>query len=137
MLQNSPLLATLLTNWLQGVCNKLFKRICITWYFKKGINRPVDKFLWRDQNLTKKDILFSPIYYQKQPPKGALQNSCSALNGQKPWKIRFKDVYIQILVLSIFETNQEVTILKKPREKLINWYVRFALQNPSTTELSC
>ena len=30
--------------------------------------------------------------------------------------MRFKDVYIQILVLSIFETNRGLTILKKPQE---------------------
>ena len=39
--------------------------------------------------------------------------------------MRFKDVYIEILVLSIFETNQGVTKLKKPQEELINWYQFF------------
>ena len=35
------------------------------------------------------------------------------------------DIYILILVLPIFETNQRVTILKKPQEELINWYLLF------------
>ena len=46
--------------------------------------------------------------------------------GRKPWKIRFKEIYNLILVLPIFETNQEVTILKKPQEEVINWYLLFA-----------
>ena len=44
--------------------------------------------------------------------------------GQKTWKIHLKDVFIQMLVLSIFETNQ--TITKKPQEEVINWYLLFA-----------
>ena len=41
-------------------------------------------------------------------------------------KIRFKDIYILILVFPIFETNQGVAIFKKPQEELINWYLPFA-----------
>ena len=44
----------------------------------------------------------------------------------KTYKTRFKNVCVQILVLSIFETNQGVTKLKKPQEELINWYLLFA-----------
>ena len=46
--------------------------------------------------------------------------------GQKPWKIRFRDIYILILVFPIFETNQGVTIFKNPLEELINWHLPFA-----------
>ena len=34
--------------------------------------------------------------------------------------------YNLIIVLPIFETKQGVTILKKPQEELINWYLLFA-----------
>ena len=44
------------------------------------------------------------------------------LYGQQPWTIHFRDAYIQISVLSIFETNQGLTILKKHLEEL-NWYL--------------
>ena len=44
--------------------------------------------------------------------------------GQKPWKIRFKDIYIEILANTW--NKPEVTILKKPQEELINWYLLFA-----------
>ena len=76
-------------------------------------------------------IIFPTIFCRKQPSKGALSNRCAALVV----KNRFKDIYIPILVLPVFETKQGVTILKKPQEELINWYVLFA--TPSTTEVSC
>ena len=44
----------------------------------------------------------------------------------KTWKIRFKNVYVLILVLSMFETNPAMTILKKPQEELIYWCLLFA-----------
>ena len=61
------------------------------------------------------------MYRHKQPSEGTLR-----VYGQKPWKIRFKGIYILILVFPIFETNQGGTIFKKPQEELVNWYLPFA-----------
>ena len=60
--------------------------------------------------------------------------SKNTLNG-----LTFQDVYIQILVLSIFEINQGVTILKKPQEDLINWYLPFTtpIHHRSVMLMSC
>ena len=113
MLQNSPSWATVLT---------FFQVIFLTWYFIKGINRRVDRFFWGDQNFSK--YCFSPKILSEATIERLVEIAVLHL-WSKTWKIRFKDVYVQILVLSIFETNQGVTILKKPQEELINWYLLF------------
>ena len=51
-----------------------------------------------------------------EPPIERSSTNCSC--GKKSSKIRLKDFYIQILVLSTFETNERVTILKKYKQKL-------------------
>ena len=61
------------------------------------------------------------MYCHKQPLKGALRNSCSALavKNLEKYVLRtsiFKYKYCQYLK----QTKQGVTILKKPQEELIN-----------------
>ena len=60
------------------------------------------------------------MYCHKQPSEGTLRNRFSGLVVKNLEKIRFKDIYILILVLPAFETNQGVTIFKKPQEELTN-----------------
>ena len=91
MLQNSPSWATLLT---------FFKVIFLTWYLKKGINRRVDRFFWGDQNFSK--YCFSPKILSEATIERLVEIAVLHL-WWKTWKIPFKDVYVQILVLSLFE----------------------------------
>ena len=90
--------------------------------FQKG-NKQTRKFFSGDQNFSK--YCFTPKILSEATIERLVEIAVLHL-WSKTWKIRFKDVYVQILVLSIFETNQGVTILKKPQEELINWYLLFA-----------
>ena len=98
-------LVTLLTIRLHRVCNKLFKRIFITWCFKNGINRGIGRFFWADQYLSKKDILFFLQYYVKSNHRKMLYKIIVLYLWSKTLEICIKDVYTQILVLPIFEVN--------------------------------
>ena len=89
----------------------------------KGINRRVDRFFWEDQHFSK--YCFSPKILSEATIERLVEIAVLHL-WSKTWEIRFKDVYVQILVLSKFETNQEVTIHEKPQEELVNWYLLFA-----------
>ena len=106
MLQNSPSIATHLT---------IFWVIFINWHFEKWIYRSVDRFSWRGQNFS--NYYFPPNVLPEATIERCFTKQLFCISGQKPWKISFKDVYIQI---------QEVTILKNPQEELINWYLLFA-----------
>ena len=98
-------LVTLLTIRLHRVCNKLFKRIFITWCFKNGINRGIGRFFWRDRYLSKKDILFSLQYYVKSNHRKVLYKITVLCLWSKTLETCIKDLYIQILVLPIFQAN--------------------------------
>ena len=81
VLQTLPMFSK--SNWphlLTQPQSKLFAAklslIFITWYFKKGINRRVNRLLKGAKFF---EILFSPQYCQIQPSKGTLRKSCSAL----------------------------------------------------------
>ena len=92
---------------------KLFKRIFLTWYVKKGIKTSVDRLLWG--RFQKETFIFFPNILP-EPPIERSSTNCSC--GKKSSKIRLKDFYIQILVLSLFEINERVTMLRKYQQKL-------------------
>ena len=80
-LKNIPSFEISLTVRLQRACNKLFKRIFATWYFKKEINRRVDRFFWGYQILSKKDILFFPQYIVRSNHRRVFYdlNTCTSI----------------------------------------------------------
>ena len=107
-----------------------YNQLYLKWYGKCGsrvstqINTsqhesaPVWHEITRVRYESKWELDTSQHEFYTSPTKINTNQQLSCTCGQKPWKIHFKNVYVQILVLSIFETNQGVTILKKPQDIL-------------------
>ena len=107
LLLNPPSLVTLLTIRLQRVCNKLFQRIFVIWYCKKGVNRCVDRFFRGGSKFFKKGhIVFLPIYCQEQPSKGALWNSCSALEAKNLEKYVVRTLHSNTSIVNIWNKSR-------------------------------
>ena len=64
-------------------------------------------FLRGSKFVGKGHIAFAQIYCQRQPSKSVLQNNSSTLVVKNLEKILFREVHIEIIVLSIFETNRQ------------------------------
>ena len=82
------------------------------------MNRRLYKFSEGVNIFQERTYCFSPNILSEATIERHYAKQLFGIYGEKPWIIRLKDVYIQILVLPTFDKNQGLTILKKHQEEI-------------------